>query len=82
MDTERPGDLSANHGFASPGGLDSKVRQNSTRRYDVGTMFQETDGFYMIVECRPIASMFGPRWDLYLRRASPEDQLAAEVMLT
>lgn len=82
MDVESPGGLTAKHGFESPLGPDSKLRRNSTGCYEVGTIFRETDGFYRVVECRPATSLMGPRWDIYLRRASPEDQLAAEIMLT
>lgn len=65
-----------------PPDQDSKVRHGATRRYEVGTIFDEADGFYKVVECRPATSLMGPRWDIYLRRASPEDHLAAEIMLT
>lgn len=59
-----------------------RVRENATIEWAVGTIFAEADGFYVVVECVPRTSLFGPRWDVFLKPASPEDQLAAEVMLT
>ncbi len=66
----------------TPVSSNEKVRKNAFMKWDVGTIFEETDGFYRVVECRPVTSLVGSRWDIYLRRASPEDQVAAEVMLT
>lgn len=61
---------------------DEKVRRGASREYGIGTLFEEMDGFYVVVECVPKTSLFGPRWDIRLHLASPDVHLAAEVMLT
>jgi hypothetical protein len=60
----------------------SRVHWNVKRFYEVGSIFEEADGFHRVVRCLPTPSLVGPRWDVYLLMASPEDQLMAEVMLT
>jgi len=60
-----------------------KVRRRSSLKWEVGTLFQEEDGIYRVSEVLPTTSLlFGPCWDIHLRRASEDDVLAAEVMLT
>lgn len=59
-----------------------RIRRNATRRYEVGTVFRELDGLFVVVrrDDRGRQGLGLPAYDYHLRRMLPDEEVVWDVM--